>query len=141
MIRCVRIWTGVDDQSHFEEGQIDLGGRSDGKLRSSDMNVSTTAMQETETGGTFSWHNAPVRQLVITLSGTLEFTTHEGKSFTIAPGDILLAEDTAGGGHTWKLVDNDPWRRVYVVLEPGADVPFVANQSHSNEGQDGFGSF
>ncbi|KIC40198.1 hypothetical protein RA27_15355 [Ruegeria sp. ANG-R] len=126
MIRCVRIWTGKDGQSHFEEGKIDLSGRSDGKLRSADMNVNIAAMQETAVGGTFSWHNAPVRQLVITLSGTLEFATREGKTFTIAPGDILLAEDTAGGGHTWKLVDDDPWRRVYVVLETGAAVPFVA---------------
>ncbi|WP_206539995.1 hypothetical protein [Ruegeria sp. ANG-R] len=122
----MRIWTGKDGQSHFEEGKIDLSGRSDGKLRSADMNVNIAAMQETAVGGTFSWHNAPVRQLVITLSGTLEFATREGKTFTIAPGDILLAEDTAGGGHTWKLVDDDPWRRVYVVLETGAAVPFVA---------------
>ncbi|WP_371170501.1 hypothetical protein [Aliiroseovarius sp. 2305UL8-7] len=141
MIRCVRIWTGDDNQSHFEEGQIDLGGRADGKLRSADMKVNITALQETASGGTFSWHNAPVRQLVITLSGTLEFTTREGKSFTIAPGDILLAEDTAGGGHTWKLVDDEPWRRVYVVLEPGADVPFITPKAVTTGGQDGFGSF
>ena len=42
----------------------------------------------------------------------------------LKPGDILLAEDTAGGGHRWKLVDDHPWRRVYVVLAAGAAVPF-----------------
>jgi hypothetical protein len=47
-----------------------------------------------------------------------------GQHFTIRPGDILLAEDTAGGGHTWKLVDDQPWRRVYVVLGHGVAVPF-----------------
>jgi len=36
----------------------------------------------------------------------------------------LLAEDTAGGGHRWKLIDNQPWRRAYVVLAAGAAVPF-----------------
>ena len=40
------------------------------------------------------------------------------------PGDILLAEDTAGGGHTWRLVDDQPWRRVYVVLADDVTVPF-----------------
>ena len=39
---------------------------------------------------------------------------------------ILLAEDTAGGGHAWRLTDAEPWRRVYVVLAPGANVPFKA---------------
>lgn len=125
MIRCVRIWTEDDGESHFEEGQIDLDGRDDGKLRSPDINVSIAAIQETAEGGTFSWHNAPTRQLVITLSGTLLFQTREGKEFTLAPGDILLAEDTTGGGHTWKLVDDEPWRRIYVVLSPDANVPFV----------------
>jgi hypothetical protein len=42
----------------------------------------------------------------------------------IRPLEILLAEDTAGGGHTWKLVDDQPWRRVYVVLGKDAPVPF-----------------
>ena len=90
------------------------------------MYTTISAIQETAPGGTFSWHNAPVRQLVITLSGTLLFRTREGKEFTLAPGDILLAEDTTGGGHTWKLVDDEPWRRVYVVLATDSDVPFVA---------------
>ncbi len=125
MIRCVRIWTGEDENSHFEEGHINLGPGGDQKLRSPDMSTTIAAIQETPSGGTFSWHNAPVRQLVITLSGTLLFRTHEGREFTLTPGDILLAEDTAGSGHTWKLVDDDPWRRVYVVLSPDADVPFV----------------
>jgi hypothetical protein len=42
----------------------------------------------------------------------------------LAPGDILLAEDTTGGGHTWRLVDDQPWRRLYVVLGKDAPVPF-----------------
>jgi len=58
------------------------------------------------------------------LSGTLDFTTRGGQHFMLKPGDILLAEDTSGGGHTWKLVDDQPWQRVYVVLEPDVPVPF-----------------
>jgi quercetin dioxygenase-like cupin family protein len=67
-----------------------------------------------------------VRQLVITLSGTLDFQTREGKHFMLHPGDILLAEDTAGSGHSWRLTDNSSWRRAYVVLQPGVAVPFRA---------------
>ena len=43
------------------------------------------------------------------------------------PGDILLAEDTTGSGHSWRLVDQNPWRRAYVILAPNAHVPFVVN--------------
>ena len=65
-----------------------------------------------------------MRQLVITLSGVLDFETRAQRHFILKPGVILLAEDTAGGGHAWRLTDAEPWRRVYVVLAPGADVPF-----------------
>jgi quercetin dioxygenase-like cupin family protein len=124
MIRCVRIWTGEDQNSHFEEGLIDLKPEAHGDLFSDKMQVTTTIIKETVAGGTLARHTAPARQLVVTLSGTLEFETRAGQQFRIAPGDILLAEDTVGGGHTWKLVDEQPWRRVYIVLAPDAAVPF-----------------
>mgnify|MGYP000202127498 FL=1 len=128
MIRCVRIWTGEDQNSHFEEGSIELTPGTHGDLLSGKIGTATASFQETRAGGTLAWHTAPVRQLVITLSGTLEFMTRSGQRFVLTPGDVLLAEDTAGGGHTWKLVDDQPWRRLYVVLAKDAAVPFKRNQ-------------
>ena len=84
-------------------------------------------VEETAGGGSLAWHTAPVRQLVVTLSGTLIFSTRDGDEFTLRPGDVLLAEDTAGSGHQWRLEGTDPWRRMYVVLAPGAEVPFVSD--------------
>jgi quercetin dioxygenase-like cupin family protein len=128
MIRCVRIWTGDDRNSHFEEGVIDLEPGARGDMLSGKIATTTISFEETASGGAFAWHDAPVRQLVITLSGTLDFQTREGKHFLIRPGDILLAEDTAGGGHSWRLTDDQPWRRAYVILQPGAAVPFRASK-------------
>jgi quercetin dioxygenase-like cupin family protein len=84
-------------------------------------------VEETAGGAALTWHTAPVRQLVVTLSGTLIFTTRDGEEFTLRPGDVLLAEDTAGSGHQWRLEGSDPWRRMYVVLAPDAEVPFVGD--------------
>ena len=42
------------------------------------------------------------------------------------PGDVLVATDTAGTGHKWRLIDDEPWRRCYVVLRSGAPDLFVA---------------
>ncbi len=72
------------------------------------------------------WHVAPEAQYVITLVGTLEFATRDGKTLIIRPGDVLVATDTAGTGHQWRLIDDAPWRRCYVVLKPGAADLFVA---------------
>jgi quercetin dioxygenase-like cupin family protein len=128
MIRCVRIWTGDDNNSLFEEGVIDLDRGPHGDILSGKLPVTTVSFQETGSGGKLDWHTAPVRQLVVTLSGTLDFETRSGEHFMLRPGDILLAEDTAGGGHSWKLIDDQPWRRAYVVLAPGAAVPFRPHQ-------------
>jgi len=127
VIRCVRLFTGDDQQSHIQVGRLDLTpGRND-DLVSSAMTSAHVTAEETATGGTLAWHTAPVRQLVVTLAGTLEFTTRDGERFTLAPGDVLLAEDTVGSGHQWRLVDEHPWRRMYIVLADGAEVPFLAD--------------
>lgn len=131
MIRCVRIWTGEDGNSCFEEGAIDLTGGARGDLLSGKTGAVSVSFQETGSGNTFAWHDAPTRQFVITLSGTLDFQTHKGEHFTIRPGDILLAEDTTGSGHSWRLIDEEPWRRVYVILAPGVSVPFVAKSAQA----------
>ena len=124
MIRCVHLWTGSDEGSHFEEGHIDLEAGQRGDVLSGKLDAVTISFQETASGGAFAWHTAPARQLVITLSGTLDFQTREGRHFRLHPGDILFAEDTTGNGHSWTLVDDQPWRRAYVILAPTASVPF-----------------
>jgi len=72
--------------------------------------------EQSPPGSRLPWHDAPRRQYVVTLTGTLEFTTRGGQTFRLAPGDVLLAEDTAGGGHSWRLIDDQPWTRVYIQL-------------------------
>lgn len=125
MIRCVRLWTGQDNGSHVQIGHIDMRPGRNNDLLSGTMASSHVTVEETAGGGALAWHTAPVRQLVVTLSGTLDFITRDGEQFTLHPGDVLLAEDTAGSGHQWQLQGSDPWRRMYVVLAPGTDVAFV----------------
>ena len=125
MIRCVRIWTGEDGDSLFEEGVIDLSEGERGDVLSVTSRASSVSFRETRSGGTFAPHDAPTRQLVLTLSGTLEFTTASGRSFTIRPGEILIAEDTTGSGHSWRLIDEQPWRRAYVIVGTDVTLPFI----------------
>ncbi|MGL4962700.1 MAG: cupin domain-containing protein [Inquilinus sp.] len=127
MIRCVRLWTGDDGNSHFEEGTIDLSRGERGDIRSDVVAAASLSFQETGSGGSYEWHQDPIPRFVITLSGTLEFETVGGERFTIRPGDILLAQDNSGTGHRWKLIGDEPWRRAYVVFQSGAALPFKAN--------------
>ena len=110
-----RFYTGPDNQTHAEEVELKFTPGSPSEV-SKMMPVTGAELHRTAGGSVDDWHRAPRRQYVITLSGTLEFETRLGERFTIAPGDVLLAEDTTGGGHRWRLVDDQPWRRVYVAL-------------------------
>lgn len=127
MIRCVRIWTGADGNSVFEEGRIAMhaGGHGQhggsGDVFSEIMQTASISWRETAAGGAYTAHNAPARQFVLTLSGTLEFRCASGATFIIRPGDMLLAEDTTGSGHSWRLIGDTPWRRAYVIV--GEHVP------------------
>lgn len=84
--------------------------------------------KETAAHSSFDWHNDPIPQYVITLSGILEFTTKTGDTFTIHPGEVLLATDHTGSGHKWRLINDDPWKRVYVVFKEGEDTHFVPDE-------------
>jgi hypothetical protein len=53
------------------------------------------------------------------------FTTVGCETFTIHPGDVLLAEDHTGSAHKWRLLNDEPWKHAYVVFKKGADTQFV----------------
>jgi quercetin dioxygenase-like cupin family protein len=129
MIRCVHLWTDGSGNSRYAEGVLEFGPGPHGDLTTPKLPATSVSFEETKSGGSLDWHTAPARQFVITLSGTLEFRTRGGETFVLHPGEILFAEDTAGGGHEWKLIDDQPWRRIYVVLAPGVSVPFKAEKT------------
>jgi Cupin domain len=117
-MRAFKLYIGSDNASHLLEGEVALDKSTD---------VVSLHFQESPPGSALDWHVAPHRQYVLTLTGTLEFTTRDDEVFIISPGDVLVADDTIGSGHKWRLIDEAPWRRCYVVLKPGAPDLFVAN--------------
>ena len=125
MIRCVRIWTNEKEGSSFEEGSLSLPGGKSGDVIGALYDATSVHFRETQPRDALDWHDAPTHQLVLTLGGTLEFETHSGEKFVIRPGDVLLAEDTQGSGHRWRVIGDDPWRRAYVVLPANLDAGFT----------------
>ena len=116
MIRAYRLYTGPEGDSHVVRGTVNEGAMVD---------VQTIHFKESTAHSSYDWHNDPTPQYVITLSGILEFATVGGETFTIHPGDVLVAEDHTGTGHKWRLINDEPWKRAYVVFKEGADTQFV----------------
>jgi quercetin dioxygenase-like cupin family protein len=119
MLHAFKLYTGPDKTSRVIEGTVALDQRTA---------VVAVHFKQSPPHSSFDWHDAPERQYVITLSGTLEFTTRDGETFVLRPGDVLVATDDVGTGHKWRLIDDQPWHRCYVVLEPGARDLFVPKQ-------------
>lgn len=115
-IKAFKLCTGADNASHVLVGSIDQNMRND---------VTAIHFKQSPAHAAYGWHNDPEPQYVMTLSGTLAFATRGGETFTLHPGEVLVAEDNTGSGHRWKLIDDQPWRRGYVVLKPGAIDSFV----------------
>src|SRR5580700_4709065 len=107
-IRLLRLFTGDDGQSHFAVGEIAWHNVEGINAVSQGEAARVISFEETAAGASLDWHNAPHRQYVITLSGRLEFETRTGARQVVEPGDVLLAEDTTGGGHRWRLIDDQP---------------------------------
>ena len=116
-IRAYKLYTGPDHASHVLVGTVVEAVRSE---------VISVQFKEAPAHSSEDWHDSPEAQYVITLSGTLEFTTRAGETFVLRAGDVLLSEDNIGTGHRWRLIDDQPWRRAYVVLKPGATDSFMA---------------
>jgi quercetin dioxygenase-like cupin family protein len=116
MVHAFKLYSGPDNASHVIEGTVALDERAE---------VVAVHFAQSPPHASLDWHDAPQTQYVITLSGTLEFTTRDGETFVLRPGDILIAADDAGSGHRWRLIDDQPWLRCYVVIKPGSPDLFV----------------
>ena len=105
-----RLFTGDDGQSHFEELDMEDGPMGWGKTQDATGMVFRTA----EPGNFMDWHTAPRRQYIITLSGEVEIGIADGTKKRFGPGDVMLADDTTGQGHTTHAVSDVP--RVSVAI-------------------------
>jgi quercetin dioxygenase-like cupin family protein len=116
MIKAYKLYTGPDGHSHIQTGTVHEGVLNQ---------ASSIRFQESPPHSFYDWHNAPACQYVICLTGTLEFETALGETFILSPGEVLVAMDTTGTAHKWKLLGDDPWRRAYVAFDEGQPVNFV----------------
>jgi len=116
-MRVVRIYTGPDNQSHFEDIDVPL---EDGGKRGflSDL-VKVAGVVFRTTGGDYDYdfHTAPRRQYVVNLEGEVEIEVGDGTRRILRSGDILLAEDTTGQGHKSRAVEGRPRRSLLIPLE------------------------
>jgi hypothetical protein len=106
-----RLYTGKDGKSHFEELDQNDGAKD---FMNAHMVKSLVFKNDFNRDDLHGWHNAPRRQWCITLSGSVEIGIGDSRVKTFGPGDVFLAEDVTGQGHT--AVPKN-WVRAFIHLE------------------------
>lgn len=121
-MQVVRIFTGDDGQSHFEDVDIEFESRG-GAIGDLSALWPGAGVQFREVGGDYAldFHTAPRRQLVVNLTGSVEIEIGDGTKRVLGAGEILLAEDTTGQGHISRNVGGEPRTCLFVHLDPAAD--------------------
>jgi len=98
-----RLYSGDDGESHIEE--LDLASHA---ALTTLHGAKGVVFRSTPPGYFSDWHNAPRRQYIITLSGEAEIGLGDGTIHRLGPGDVNMAEDLTGHGHTTRVVGNVP---------------------------------
>ena len=102
-----RLYTGEDGQSHMDES-----------YEPPEVQDATgLVVRRQEVGYFIDWHPAPRRQYIITLAGQVEIGLGDGALYTLGPGDMMLAEDLTGQGHTTRAVGEETRISVAIPLD------------------------
>ena len=112
-MQVVRIYTGDDGESHFQELDLPFEAVQNAE-RTAAQNAASITFSRTQPGSFIDWHPAPRRQYVITLEGQTEIGLGDGTKRIFNPGDVLLADDLTGRGHTTAARGETP--RVSVAI-------------------------
>lgn len=116
-MQITRLYTGIDNNSYFEDIEIELEDAGDIGQLSEKVNATGIIFRRTGPDYDYDWHNAPQRQYIIMLDGAVDIEITDGTVRRFSTGDILLVEDTTGHGHKSKAVNNQSRTSVFVTLD------------------------
>jgi len=115
-MKAVRVYSGEDGASHFADFEIELDNHSGVGRISSLWQGTGVIFREVDGDYDLEFHNAPRRQFVINLTGSVEIEVGDGSKRVIGSGGVLLAEDTTGQGHISRAVAGEPRRCLFIPL-------------------------
>ena len=115
-----RIYIDEAGDSHFSDEEIPMTLSSYAQPEpkvglSSTQEASSLTFLSAPPGYFADWHTAVRQQYLFHLSGSSEIVVSDGESRIFRAGDILYVEDTAGKGHTARVVGEE---EVVIIAVP-----------------------
>jgi hypothetical protein len=106
-MKIIRLYTGGDNKSQFEEIEMKFGGSQ--PMLTTESRAATSAVFRCAPAGlVIERHAAPRRQFLVTLSGSWEIEASNGVKRVFKTGDVMLADDTTGEGHISRVLGSEP---------------------------------
>ena len=138
----VRIYTGQDGQTHFED--LPLPAEESHNVA---LQAGANLVFRCFPADYFSdWHTAPRRQYIFILAGQMEIGIGDGTTRRFGPGDVVLADDLTGQGHTTRSVGGSPHQchcaggRLMRSWPPSTHEDTHGTSRHLGIGREGAGS-
>lgn len=127
-MKCLRIYTSPDGESHFDEVEIPtqkVSVHPDATPFDVSANYPASRIRFTQIPAGMrqvEWHTVPGRELTVRLNGAVEYETSDGEVRRVAAGEFVLLEDTYGKGHLSRH-SPDAQNVLWVSLPNGLDAP------------------
>jgi quercetin dioxygenase-like cupin family protein len=108
-ITVTRLYAGPNGGARAEKTALNLRSSSlhPGLDETARLQTSGAQFLRWPSGTVWEWHTASKRQYIITVSGRGEVEVSGGQKIPLNPGQILLAEDVTGKGHTTRVFGSE----------------------------------
>src|SRR5580658_9248584 len=103
-MRIHNLYADASGASHFRDIEVEWAQDLPAGKLSGRLPATGVIFRQTAGDYDLDWHNAPRRQYIVNLDAGVEITASDGEKRIIGPGEVILAEDTAGRGHLSKAV-------------------------------------
>jgi hypothetical protein len=127
-MKCLRIYSTADGESHFDEVERPTWSRQIHPTSapfevSADYVATRIRFTRIPAGARqVDWHTVPERVLTVRLDGSADYPTSDGDERHVAAGGFVLFEDTFGKGHKSR---HSPQEQtvLWISLPRGLDQP------------------
>ncbi|HSQ24324.1 MAG TPA: hypothetical protein VLN44_07940 [Pyrinomonadaceae bacterium] len=130
-MRIVRLYSDSEGESHFEDVEIELdltdyAPPAPALYLSATTPANAFTFMNAPAGWSSDWHPSSARNMFFVLSGEWEVTASDRESRRFAVGSTLLVEDTAGKGHSSRVISESDSLAAMVQLAQGLEFSTTA---------------
>lgn len=111
-----RVYGGADGESHIDTVALPRTGGVAGKSVQSRLYATDVELGDALPGSFIDWHGVSTPRFLIILSGELEVGLGDGSKHVLRKGDMVLAADVTGRGHTSRTIGTEKVRILTVRL-------------------------